>query len=93
MAFTRRIRQGRAAVRYERLTYDEACAQAGCHGRHGIVMCREYDMPLKVFNINRHGDLVRIVRGENVAPPWCGMTHDRLSQERSTARMVRAWTV
>jgi uridylate kinase len=31
-----------------------------------IVMCREHDIPLKVFNINRHGDLVRIVCGENV---------------------------
>jgi len=31
-----------------------------------IVMCREHDIPLKVFNINRHGDLVRIVCGGNL---------------------------
>ena len=55
------------AVRYERLTYDEALARKlGVMDATAIVMCREYDMPLKVFNINRHGDLVRIVRGENV---------------------------
>jgi uridylate kinase len=29
-------------------------------------MCREHDLPLMVFNINRRGDLVRIVCGENV---------------------------
>jgi uridylate kinase len=56
-----------AAVRYERLTYDEALARKlGVMDATAIVMCREHDMPLKVFNINRHGNLVRIVRGENV---------------------------
>ena len=56
-----------SAVRYERLTYDEALARKlGVMDATAIVMCREYDLPLKVFNINRHGDLMRIVRGENV---------------------------
>jgi uridylate kinase len=56
-----------AAVRYEQLTYDEALARKlGVMDATAIVMCREHDIPLKVFNINRHGDLVRIVRGENV---------------------------
>jgi len=55
------------AVRYERLTYDEALARKlGVMDATAIVMCREHNLPLKVFNINRHGDLVRIVRGENV---------------------------
>ncbi len=55
------------AVRYERITYDEALARKlGVMDATAIVMCREHDLPLKVFNINRHGDLVRIVRGENV---------------------------
>ncbi len=55
------------AVRYERLTYDEALARKlGVMDATAIVMCREHDLPLKVFNINRHGDLVRIVCGENV---------------------------
>lgn len=55
------------AVRYERLTYDEALARKlGVMDATSIVMCRENDIPLKVFNINRHGDLVRIVCGENV---------------------------
>jgi uridylate kinase len=55
------------AVRYERITYDEALARKlGVMDATAIVMCREHDLPLKVFNINRRGDLVRIVRGENV---------------------------
>jgi uridylate kinase len=55
------------AVRYERLTYDEALARKlGVMDATAIVMCRENDIPLKVFNINRHGDLVRVVCGENV---------------------------
>lgn len=56
-----------AAVRYEQLTYDEALARKlQVMDATAIVMCRENDIPLKVFNINRHGDLVRVVLGENV---------------------------
>lgn len=55
------------AVRYERLTYDEALARKlQVMDATAIVMCRENDIPLKVFNINRHGDLVRVVLGESV---------------------------
>ncbi len=55
------------AVRYDRLTYDEALARKlQVMDATAIVMCREHDLPLKVFNINRHGDLARIVCGENV---------------------------
>ena len=31
-----------------------------------IVMCRENNLPLVVFNLNNPGDLVRIVKGEPV---------------------------
>jgi uridylate kinase len=55
------------AVRYDRLTYDEALARKlQVMDATALVMCREHDMPLMVFNINRRGDLVRIVCGENV---------------------------
>ena len=55
------------AVRYDRLTYDEALARKlQVMDATDIVMCREHDLPLKVFNINRHGDLVRIVCGDNL---------------------------
>ena len=56
-----------AAVRYEQLTYDEALARKlGVMDATAIVMCREHNLPLKVFNINRHGDLVRVVCGGNM---------------------------
>jgi uridylate kinase len=29
-------------------------------------MCRDNNLPLQVFNLNNAGDLLRIVRGENV---------------------------
>ncbi|HMQ12725.1 MAG TPA: UMP kinase [Candidatus Competibacter phosphatis] len=55
------------ALRYDRLTYDEALARKlQVMDATAIVMCRENDIPLKVFNINRHGDLVRVVCGESV---------------------------
>ena len=55
------------AVRYDRLTYDEALERKlQVMDATAIVMCREHDMPLKVFNINRPGSLVRVVCGENI---------------------------
>jgi uridylate kinase len=55
------------AVRYDRLTYDEALARKlQVMDATAIVMCREHNLPLIVFNINHHCDLVRVVRGESV---------------------------
>lgn len=55
------------AVRYDRLTYDEALTRKlQVMDATALVMCREQDLPLMVFNINRRGDLMRIVCGENV---------------------------
>jgi uridylate kinase len=55
------------AQRYEQLTYDEALQRKlGVMDATAIVMCREQGMPLKVFNINRCGELARVVCGENV---------------------------
>jgi uridylate kinase len=31
-----------------------------------IVMCRDHRLPLRVFNLNSGGDLVRIARGDDV---------------------------
>jgi len=55
------------AYRYDYLTYDEALHRnLQIMDATAIVMCREYAMPLKVFNITRFGDLMRVVCGENV---------------------------
>ncbi|MEE4376869.1 MAG: UMP kinase [Candidatus Competibacteraceae bacterium] len=55
------------AQRYEQLTYDEALQRKlQVMDATALVLCREHGMPLKVFNINHSGDLLRIVCGEQV---------------------------
>jgi uridylate kinase len=54
------------AVRYERLTYDEVLAKRlGVMDATAIALCREQNLPLRVFSINKPGSLLRIVLGEN----------------------------
>ncbi len=53
-----------SAERYTSLTYDEALdRKLGVMDATAIVLCRDYDMPLRVFDINRPGALRRIVNG------------------------------
>ncbi|HET7569346.1 MAG TPA: UMP kinase [Gammaproteobacteria bacterium] len=52
------------AVRYERLTFDRVLAgKLGVMDATAIVMCRDHNLPLRVFDLNRPGDLLRIVCG------------------------------
>jgi uridylate kinase len=56
-----------AATRYARLSYDKVLAdKLNVMDATAIVMCRDNRLPLRVFNLNNPGDLVRIVRGEDV---------------------------
>ncbi|PWV63522.1 UMP kinase [Plasticicumulans acidivorans] len=55
------------AVRYDTITYDDAIARKlQVMDTTALVMCREHAMPLKVFNLNTHGEIVRIVTGQGV---------------------------
>src|SRR5690625_4974837 len=55
------------AVRYRALTYDQVLSdKLRVMDATAIVMCRENDLPLVVFNLNNPGDLVRIVRGASL---------------------------
>lgn len=55
------------ATRYERLTFDEVLDQRlSVMDTTAIVMCREQNMPLVVFDINRPGALAEIVHGASV---------------------------
>ena len=55
------------AKRYESLTYDDALhRKLEVMDATAIVMCREHEMPLKVFDINGPGNLLRVVQGENI---------------------------
>lgn len=55
------------AKRYESLSYDMVLNQKlGVMDATAIVLCRDNDLPLRVFNIFNQGDLARIVQGEHV---------------------------
>jgi uridylate kinase len=55
------------AKRYENLSYDMVLNQKlGVMDATAIVMCRDNNLPLRVFNVFNQGDLARIVRGEHV---------------------------
>lgn len=54
------------AKKYDRLTYDEVLdKQLGVMDLTAILLCRDHDMPVRVFNMNKVGALTRIVLGEN----------------------------
>jgi uridylate kinase len=51
-----------AAVLYDRLTYDEVLAgRLGVMDATAVVMCRDHEMPLRVFNMNKPGVLRQVV--------------------------------
>ena len=53
------------ARRYTHLTFDEVLRdRLSVMDATAIVMCRDNDLPLVVFNLNNPGDLVRVVAGE-----------------------------
>jgi len=56
-----------AAQHYPRLTFDRVLTERlNVMDATAIVMCRDHRLPLRVFNLNSGGDLLRIARGEDV---------------------------
>jgi len=56
-----------AATRYQKLTFEKVLTdRLNVMDATAIVMCRDNDLPLRVFNLNTPGELLRIVRGEDV---------------------------
>lgn len=52
------------AVRYERLTYDEVLdRKLGVMDLTAICLCRDHNMPVRVFAMEKPGALLNIVRG------------------------------
>jgi len=55
------------AVRYSRLTFDRVLSEKlTVMDATAIVLCRDNNVPLQVFNLLNPGDLIRIVDGEDV---------------------------
>lgn len=56
-----------SAVRYQRISFDKVLAdRLNVMDATAIVMCRDNNLPLQVFNLHNAGDLMRIVNGEDV---------------------------
>ena len=54
------------AVRYTELGYDEVLAKnLGVMDATAIALCRDQCMPVRVFNMNKEGALMRIIQGED----------------------------
>jgi len=59
------------------LTYDQVIARKlGVMDYTAITLCMENDLPLKIFNMNVHGNLLRLVQGEPVGTTITGDDHD-----------------
>ncbi len=55
------------AVKYDTVSFDEAIQKKlGVMDTTALVLCRDNDLPVKVFDMNKKGDLMRLVTGENV---------------------------
>jgi len=54
------------AVKYDRLTYDEVLMKKlNVMDATAIALCRDYNMPVRVFNMNSPGALMRAMYGED----------------------------
>ena len=54
------------AVKYDRLSYDEVLdKKLGVMDLTAICLCRDHDMPVRVFNMNQVGVLAKIMVGES----------------------------
>lgn len=55
------------ARRYDRITYDEALVKKlGVMDATAIVMCRDNNIPLRIFNIYNEDDLVKVASGVDI---------------------------
>jgi uridylate kinase len=55
------------ARHYARLTFDQVLTERlNVMDATAIVMCRDHRLPLRVFNLNSHGELVKIMQGSEV---------------------------
>ncbi len=55
------------ARRYSSLSYDQVLQdKLAVMDATAVVMCRDNDLPLRVFNVHNKGDLLRIINGEDL---------------------------
>jgi uridylate kinase len=55
------------AKRYEHLTYEDVIQRnLQVMDTSAIALCRDHDVPLRIYDMSREGDLMRIMRGEPI---------------------------
>lgn len=55
------------ATLYAQLRYDEVInRRLGVMDTTAVVMCQEHNMPLRVFNVHKEGNITKIIYGENI---------------------------
>ncbi|WP_376695870.1 UMP kinase [Wenzhouxiangella sp. EGI_FJ10305] len=55
------------ATRYARISYDEVIERKlQVMDTNAIVLCRDQSMPIRIINLNRAGELARVISGEDV---------------------------
>jgi uridylate kinase len=55
-----------SAERYSRISFDEAMSKnLGIMDATAFALCRDQNLPIKVFSIFKHGALKRVVLGED----------------------------
>lgn len=60
-------RKNADAVRYNELTYDEVINnRLAVMDTTAVVMCQEQNIPLRVFDVHKTGNLTKIIHGEDV---------------------------
>ena len=65
--YTADPKKDQTATRYERLTYDQVIERKlAVMDTAAIALCRDNKLPLRIYDMSREGDLMRIVRGEAV---------------------------
>lgn len=55
------------AVKYDKLTYDEVIEKKlAVMDTAAVVLCRDQNMPIRIYNMTKPGALMKIVQGENI---------------------------
>ena len=59
--------QDPSARHYKQLTFQQVLSERlNVMDATAVVMCRDHNLPLRVFNLHADGDLLRVARGEDV---------------------------
>jgi uridylate kinase len=59
--------QNTSASRYDQLSYDTVIRdRLDVMDTTAVVMCRDNDLPIRIFDMHEKGNLMRLVRGEDI---------------------------